>query len=126
MKGKILLILIATLFSCQSVGQQEELITSEVINPSMFNSKLKEISNKILIDVRTKPEFENGTIEDAINLDILNGDFESELVKLDKSKTIFVFCAKGGRSGKAAKLLEESGFKTIYDLKGGYSNWNLK
>ena len=47
----------------------------------------------------------------------------NKIEKLDKDKPICVYCKKGGRSAKAAKRLKEIGFKKIYDLEGGITNW---
>ena len=45
---------------------------------------------------------------------------------LDKDIVTLVYCKSGGRSGKAAKIMIELGFRIVYDLKGGYSNWPYK
>jgi len=74
----------------------------------------------ILLDVRTPMEFNEGHIENAKNIDISNSNFESELDKLDKDQTVFVYCAIGVRSTKAANLLRKKGFKHVFDLDGGY------
>ena len=42
---------------------------------------------------------------------------------LDKKKPVYVYCAVGGRSAKASKVLQESGFKTVYNLLGGFNGW---
>lgn len=76
-----------------------------------------------LIDVRTPEEYQAGTIEDAINLDFNGGVFEKEFDKLDPNKPVLVFCASGGRSGKAKNLLKDKDFKQVYNLVGGYSQW---
>jgi phage shock protein E len=34
-----------------------------------------------------------------------------------------IYCAAGGRSAKAAALMQSLGFKKVYELKGGYRNW---
>jgi rhodanese-related sulfurtransferase len=45
------------------------------------------------------------------------------MANLDKSAPVYVFCASGGRSGKASAALRQEGFTTIIDLKGGYNKW---
>jgi len=95
----------------------------QVLNPSAFKTALTESNNYLLIDVRTANEFMQGSIENAQNFDILNGSFQNQISKWDKSKPIFVFCAKGGRSNKASKTLQKEGFKNIFDLKGGFTAW---
>ena len=74
----------------------------------------------ILLDVRTPMEYNEGHIENAKNIDISNSNFESEIDKLDKDQTVFVYCAIGVRSSKAANILRKKGFKHVFDLDGGY------
>jgi phage shock protein E len=71
-----------------------------------------------LIDVRTASEFEAGYIADAQNIDFLNGDFEKAIPSLDKTKTYYLYCRSGGRSGKAADLLALAGFQSVYNIGG--------
>lgn len=74
----------------------------------------------VLLDVRTPSEFADGHIENARNLDFSASNFESEIDKLDKEQTVFLYCAIGVRSTKAANLLRKKGFKHVFDLDGGY------
>jgi len=37
-----------------------------------------------------------------------------------------VYCRSGNRSGEAKKIMTLMGFKAVYNLKGGYSNWPYK
>ena len=94
----------------------------KIIEPNIYK---KEISLKKvqLIDVRTPEEYNRGTILYAKNIDYESSSFENKIQNLDKTKPVYIFCAKGGRSQKAAKLFEKAGFKEIIDLKGGYDNW---
>lgn len=71
-----------------------------------------------LIDVRTASEFEAGYIANAKNIDFLNGDFEKSIPTLDKSKTYYLYCRSGGRSGKSAELLVAAGFQSVYNIGG--------
>ena len=43
--------------------------------------------------------------------------------KLDKNEPIYLYCRSGKRSAKAAQILKEMGFKEIYDMEGGFLNW---
>ncbi len=76
-----------------------------------------------LIDVRTPAEYEAGTIEKAVNINIMDADFANQIDKLDKNRPVFLFCKVGGRSVRAATQLEEMGFITIYDMADGYLGW---
>ena len=68
----------------------------------------------ILIDVRTKGEFDGGHIDGAINHDIMemmNGIFPD----IDKNEEITIYCESGNRSMMAKSMMEKSGFKNIND-----------
>lgn len=73
----------------------------------------------VCIDVRTKGEFLNGHIEGSVCIDIQDTSFLSEIQKLDRSKTYFVYCRSGNRSGYAVALMRSMGFDHVYDLDGG-------
>jgi len=76
-----------------------------------------------LVDVRTDREWESGHIKGAKHFEMNNANWQSQLETLDKDEPVYVYCAKGGRSARCAKQLEEAGFTTIYDLKGGLTSW---
>ena len=115
-----LLLISTSLLSCK--GQTSENIKN--IDPKTFSEKIKETPNAQIIDVRTAPEFAGGHIDNAVNIDWLGDVFVSNSEKLDKTKPIFVYCKTGNRSQSAAAKLEELGFTTIYELKGGLLNWD--
>ncbi|MEO5790268.1 MAG: rhodanese-like domain-containing protein [Gelidibacter sp.] len=84
------------------------------------------ISNKEvqLIDVRTPDEYNSGHIKDAKNIDFYSAEFTEEFNKLDKQKPVYIYCRSGSRSKQSAVKLSAMGFKEIYDLKGGFLNYN--
>lgn len=78
-----------------------------------------------LVDVRSKKEYNQGHIDDAININIADkATFSKEIQKLDKTKPVYIYCHAGVRSHRASKLMTDLGFTTIYDFKGGWSAWN--
>ena len=79
-----------------------------------------------LVDVRTPEEYGASHLRDAQNICVTEADFEEKVKGLDKSKPIYVYCKKGGRSAKAAQILAEMGFTEIYDLQGGITAWDEK
>jgi rhodanese-related sulfurtransferase len=81
--------------------------------------------NAILLDVRTEAEFNEGSIPDAINLDIYEGQaFMENLEALDKSKNYYVYCRSGARSAKACEIMNSIGFENAYNLLGGFLEWD--
>jgi len=104
-------------------GASQSSPTVELISPTDLNAKLGDIQ---LIDVRTPKEFNNGHIEDAVNINYYDKDFMDQMSTLDKNKDIYIYCRSGGRSGYAASKLKKQGFTKIYDLQGGMLNWNSR
>jgi len=87
-------------------------------------TKVLKGDNIQLVDVRTPREYEQGFIKGAILIDFWSEGFLSKVTqKFDKSKPIYLYCKVGGRSSKAAKILVDNGFKTVYSLDGGYTDW---
>lgn len=76
-----------------------------------------------LVDVRRPGEFEAGHIKKAKNINFLADDFIKNIVELDTTKPLLIYCRSGKRSGRASRIMDSLGFKKIYDLKGGYLNW---
>ena len=100
-------------------AQQKETVIKDI--PALeFIEKIENLESPFeIIDVRTRQEFNSGKIRGALNLDFYNPDFKKELSKLDKEKAYFVYCRSGNRSGQAASIMEDMGFKEIYNLSGG-------
>lgn len=77
----------------------------------------------VIIDVRTKGEYQQGHINGSQNipLDILSSNFG----KLNKDKTIITCCASGMRSGQAKRMLLSNGFSVVHN-GGSWSVLNHK
>ena len=76
-----------------------------------------------VIDVRTPGEFAQGHIQGAVNIDVEDAGFASNIGKLPKDKPYFVYCRSGNRSGVATSKMADLGFTEIYDLQGGITQW---
>ncbi|MCL2163147.1 MAG: rhodanese-like domain-containing protein [Oscillospiraceae bacterium] len=76
----------------------------------------------ILVDVRTKDEYETQRIEGAvlIPVDVIADRSESELP--DKNARILIYCRSGNRSATAAKILVGLGYSNVFDF-GGIASW---
>ncbi len=83
-----------------------------------FKFQFLNTKNSVLLDVRTSSEFHSGTILSAKNLDIMSPDFNDKVAKLDASKSYFVFCRSGNRSGNAVKAMKNAGLNA-FNLMGG-------
>jgi len=118
MKNFIALIGSILLIACSSNSQ-----TFTNLSPKEFKSAFEK-ENAILLDVRTPQEINGGMIENASTIDFYDADFSKKIAKIQKDKTVYVYCKSGGRSSKAAKMLLESGQAKVVNLKGGIMAWN--
>ena len=93
------------------------------LSQTEFKKSFDKQSKAQILDVRTAKEIAQGKITGAAELDYFDPAFKSKVEKLkfDKSKPIVVYCAVGGRSSKAATVLSDLGYKTVYNLEGGYN-----
>jgi len=87
-----------------------------------FSKKITE-SGVVILDVRTPGEFAEGYIEGARMIDFQGGSFETEIASLDKDVTYAVYCRSGNRSGQAVKIMQDAGFRNLYNLEGGVIDW---
>jgi len=77
----------------------------------------------VVLDVRTPGEFSQGHIQGAMNIDVEASTFDSEIAKLDKTKTYAVYCHSGRRSAIATATMAKVGFTHIFNLENGLSDW---
>lgn len=101
---KIIILLVLMLVGCSS---------NEI-------DKLMKENDYTIIDVRTKQEYENGHVVDAMNIPY---DILEQTIDIDKDKLIFVYCQSGTRSAIAFEILTNLGYE-VYDL-GSYNSIDL-
>ncbi|AZI55485.1 rhodanese-like domain-containing protein [Epilithonimonas vandammei] len=78
----------------------------------------------VILDVRSKSEYDGGHIKDSINIPV--DQLQKNLSKLkDKDKTIITCCASGMRSASAKSILQNNGYKNVHN-GGGWSSLNNK
>jgi len=110
-------LLLALTFGC-SQGQNESSLPALT-----FADKIAQTPDGTVIDVRTPQEFSESHLANARNIDWNGGHFEHMLMGLDKTKPVFVYCQKGGRSASAASKMRSLGFKAVFELDGGIDAW---
>ena len=76
----------------------------------------------ILLDVRTKGEYESGYIPVAINIPL--SDIDEKIISFlpDKSQMILVYCRSGNRSREASDKLSKLGYSNVLEI-GGINAW---
>ncbi len=86
-------------------------------------SKNKKGDALVLIDVSTPREYEDLHLEGAINVNLFSRFFKTRLDVMDKRKTYVIYCKVGGRSKIAKKLMQQLGFRKVYNIVGGTLLW---
>ena len=81
--------------------------------------KIKVTQGAILLDVRSKQEYNEGHLQGAINIP----DYEiaqrvqNEIPK--KNQLVVTYCQYGGRSRNANSIMKKMGYTNLYNLYGG-------
>ncbi|GIV42224.1 MAG: sulfurtransferase [Vicingaceae bacterium] len=115
-------IFILQLTACGQKNSSEVSAVVENVSAQDFYKKMKD-KDVVVVDVRTPMETKQGKIPGALEIDFYADDFKEQINRLDKNKTVMVYCRSGGRSAKAAEIMKEMGFKKIVNLENGFMEW---
>ncbi len=99
----------------------------QTMTPGEVDALIAADTTVVLLDVRTPGEW-NGTLghlKDALLIPL--PELEQRVGELEqhRGRTIVVYCRTGNRSGTAASILNEKGFKA-YNMVGGMVRWNAE
>ena len=115
---KKIYVALALIFSLNS-------ISAELWTVSKLNESISKLDHElVLLDVRTKAEYDSGHILNAINISHEQILEDPELLAEYKDSQMVVFCRSGGRAGKVIQLLESIGFEDIIDIDGDMLAWS--
>jgi rhodanese-related sulfurtransferase len=85
--------------------------------------------NTLILDVRDAPEVAaSGKIAGAVNVSRGMLEFRADPESpyhdknFDANKTVILYCASGGRSALAGKVLKDMGYEKVYNV-GGFKDW---
>jgi len=113
-----------------SVKQMME--AANAVVPRLTLSQAREIiatGNTLVVDVRDAPEVEkSGKVAGAVNISRGMLEFRADPdspyydKNFAKDKTIILYCASGGRSALAGKVLKDMGYGDVYNI-GSFKDW---
>jgi phage shock protein E len=69
-----------------------------------------------IVDVRSPEEFRDGFYPGARNIPVQ--EIGARLGELKKDQAVVLYCASGGRSGMAARVLKQAGFADVVNAGG--------
>jgi rhodanese-related sulfurtransferase len=92
------------------------------ISAQELRQRLKSPNKPVLLDVRQPAEHRTRNIPGSMLIPL--GELQNRMSELDKhrNREIVVYCASGGRSSSACRLLSQAGF-TVINLSGGMMSW---
>ena len=101
------------------------------LTPQQVNDLMQQDAKVVYLDVRTVPEFSAGHPQRGINIPAFffqqpgqptpNPDFVKVVeANIAKDATIVVGCQAGGRSQRAAEMLDRAGYSNVSNMMGGF------
>lgn len=107
--------------SCTSQTQTEQF--PMVLPVEQYAQTLESDTTAYLIDVRTPKEYNEGHIDGARLLNVMDEEtFLAGIDSLSPEHTYYIYCRSGRRSQNAAMHMTQRGLKVV-DLQGGYNAW---
>lgn len=98
-----------------------ENILTKRVNNIHWNQITNNQEESILIDTRTKEEYQMGHINNAINIPI--NELRNRISEIPNDKKIILYCSVGLRGYIASRILLQTGYKEVYNLSGGYKTY---
>ncbi len=86
---------------------------------------LKSNNKVVVLDLRHKADYEKGHIPRAININAYEVSKEIPAIIKDKTTPILIYCYSGSVSVGVGLVLEDLGYKFVFDLKD-IDNWKYK
>ena len=122
MKKVVLLLLMVLLTAC-AAGKEN---TQEAVYMNITAQEAKQIMDReegyIILDVRTKEEYDQGHIPGAIVIPDTEIEARAESELTDNNQLILVYCRSGRRSKLTSEILVELGYTNIKEF-GGIIDW---
>src|SRR5829696_966390 len=103
----------------QGVAEESNVVPE--ITVGELKAKLDNEEAINVLDVREPHEYEVANLGMKL---IPLGELPQRLAELDQDEYFVVHCKTGGRSARAVKLLQDSGFQNVYNVKGGIIAWS--
>ncbi len=75
----------------------------------------------IVVDARSNSEYENFHIENSINIPV--HELRERYEELDPEAEIVLICGSGHRSSMGCSILQQKGFKKLYNASGGMTGY---
>lgn len=91
------------------------------MTPTEFAALRTSGADVVLLDVREAWELDVARVDGIVHIPM--GEVADRLKELDPARQTVVLCRSGRRSMEIARFLEQKGFKSVANLKGGILAW---
>lgn len=124
---KVLIILMIGIFITGCSNHEATNNTNNTYNFISGNEAYKMIRNEdvVIIDVRSKEEFNTGHLENAVNIPHTSIGSEIKSIVNDLNQKIIIYCRSGARAETASNTLVNLGYTNVYTF-GGLNSWSYE
>ena len=106
------------------IGENQAKNEVEFLSVEKLKHKIAKREDMVILDVRTRREYEEGHIERSMLIYI--DELRDNLDKLKKDEQIIIYCETGYRAYLGLRILKNMGFKDVKILNGSYLSWVRK
>jgi len=118
-----LLVFLLVIAACTK--NEEEKYEVNLIDATEAKTLIDENDNEVIIDVRTREEFNEKHIKDAISVPVTIIEENIGNVVPEKDTLILLYCKSGKRASQAAEILMKLGYTNVYSF-GSIDNWEYE
>lgn len=109
----------------ESTTTQVEAVTYISVSGKEAKQIMEKEKNYIILDVRTKEEFDAGHIPGAVLIPDYEIQQRAQKELTDKNQLILVYCRSGRRSKLASQSLADMGYTNVVEF-GGINDWEYE
>ena len=101
------------------IGMSSQNILDGLFKPAFY----EDLKDAVLIDVRPKNTYDEGTIEGAVSIPVT--EIRKRYNEVPRDKKVVVFCRRGFTSYVACRILQQLGFDNVQSFCGGKNFYNV-
>jgi|GEM_PF-4523404 len=98
---------------------------ADQMNANMFR-ELVQTGKYVVIDLRSRTDYELGHIPGAVSLPYGSGEFEAAIPQLDKNAAYLLYDHDGRTAVMAMVKMRDAGIAHVSTLIGGWNAWKSK
>lgn len=111
---------IAGVFPAHSIDDLTRLGVGTAVTARSSVSDVQSMRSVTILDVRHRSEFAEGHLPHALNIPL--AELRSRLAEIPAGQVV-VHCQGGSRSAIAASILQHSGRNEVWNMDGGFAEW---